>query len=179
MEMRKLPIALALAGALGSTGIHAADGNYANLQLAFANVDGFDSTMALVAAYGIPLEQYGIDVELELTKSLGDASTSDTYPFVGTITLDASYMTLAGYAVYTMPLQDKLDLRARAGLLYEDVSVTASSPLVTVSGDGTDIGLSFGVGLNYALNDSMNIIADYTIIEQDISHLAIGAQFGF
>lgn len=181
MKVRTLITAAAVAAGLG-LGLgtaQAADGNYANLQLAFANVDGFDNTLSLVAAYGIPMKQYGIDVELELTKSLADASTSATYPFIGTVNMDASYLTLAGYAVYTMPLQDKLDLRARAGLLYEDVSVSVSNPLVSASGDGTDIGLSFGAGVRYDLNQQMDIIADFTIIEQDISHLAVGAQYRF
>ncbi len=179
MKVRPLITAAAMAASLGMGTAQAADGNYANVQLAFANVDGFDNTMSLVAAYGIPVKQYGINVELELTKSLADASTSATYPFIGTVDMDASYLTLAGYAVYTMPLQDKLDLRARAGLLYESVSVSVSNPLVSASADGTDTGLSFGVGLSYAFKKDMNIVADYTIIEQDISHLAVGVQVPF
>ena len=149
-------------------------GDYVNAQLAIADVDGFSDGTAIVATYGIPMPHIDkhFSTEAEFTTTLTDPDTS-----VAGINVDASYFTLAGYAVYTYPVNEKFDLRGRAGLLYEDVDVSASAVGVKASDD--DFGLSFGFGVTYDIGKRMNVIAEYTVIESDITHLSAGIQYTF
>ena len=148
----------------------AESGDYVNAQLAIADVDGFSDGLAVVASYGIPMRDVhkNFSVEGEFTFTLIDPDRPG---------IEVSYFTLAGYGVYTHPVDDNFKLRGRLGLLYEDVDVTL--PGTGISASDGDIGLSFGFGVTYKLDKQMNLIAEYTIIESDISHLSAGIQYRF
>jgi len=145
---------------------------YAKIQLAIADVDGFDNGLALVGTYGLKMPQVhpNFSFEGELTTTISDPETS----FFGT-TLKASYYTLAGYGVYTHQATPKLALFGRAGLLYEDVSI--DTPFG--SGSSSDFGLSFGVGANVAMQRNLDFTAGLTIIESDINHISAGVNYRF
>ncbi|MDH5711993.1 MAG: porin family protein, partial [Gammaproteobacteria bacterium] len=76
----------------------------------------------------------------------GDMDGNVTLPFFGSVPATASASGLWGNAVYTLPLQDKLDLLLRAGL---DI--------------GDDDGVMFGAGLGFDLNAKMQLRGEYVI----------------
>lgn len=76
----------------------------------------------------------------------GDMDHSQTIPFLGTVTVSAKATGLWGNAVYSLPLQDKLNLVARAGL---DI--------------GDDDGLMLGAGLGFNLNPKMELRGEYVM----------------
>ncbi|MBI3562281.1 MAG: outer membrane beta-barrel protein [Gammaproteobacteria bacterium] len=162
--------------ALSSSFVLAAPGDYLNAQLAISDVTGFNSGLSLAATYGHPLASVhkNLSFEAEFTSSVTKPETNDF--FLGKI--NVSYYTLAGYGVYAQPINDKLGIRGRIGVLYEHVTVSQGG-FSGFSGSGTDTGISLGGGITYAIDNKMNFIAEYTIIESDISHLSAGIQYKF
>lgn len=169
--MKKLNTAL-LAGSLCLVGASASQASalvdYAGGGLAIQDVDGFDDGLALVlnAGKNMPSVHENFFIESEFTYTI---SSPEITFFGGSI--EASILTLAGYAAYILPLNEQFNLKGRAGILYEDVDVDSF-------GSDTDIGLSLGFGGEYILNDGMKITFDYTIIESDVSHLGLGIKIG-
>lgn len=164
-----------LAGAVQAQGTQGAQ--YANVQLAVANVDGFSDGAALVGTYGVYLPQVNpnFSVEGEFTTTVSNPNT-DAFGNK----LEVSYYTLAAYAVYTQPLTPSLSVYGRAGMLYEDITADYYVPFLgKVSSSATDTGLSFGVGGNFKVSNNMDITAGLTVIESDINHLGAGLRFNF
>lgn len=147
---------------------------YVTAQYAMPDVTGFSGGSAVVLTYGMPQEYEvpngNIAFEAELSTTL---SSPDVSSFWGT--LEVSYLTLAGYAVYNYPVNEEITLRARGGLLYEDIEVSGGG----ASASDTDFGLSYGFGGTYKINEKMNAIAEYTMIEADISHMSFGVQYKY
>ncbi|AMX03317.1 outer membrane beta-barrel protein [Microbulbifer thermotolerans] len=96
----------------------------------------------------------GWGFELEYTNSLisgqADVFAND---------VDVDVQTMAGYATYRS--YGDVYFKGRLGVLYEDVSVGASSS------DDTGVSLGAGIGFNYGPNT--NIELEYTVIEEDIA----------
>ncbi len=146
---------------------------YINAQLALPDVTGFSGGLGVVAAYGMPMSKLipaapqNINFEAEFTTTL--LSKPSSGPFEANIT------TFAGYGVFNHQVAPEVTFRARAGLLYESVSIDTSFG----SASDTDIGLSFGLGIVYKLAGNMDFIAEYTIIESDVANLSAGVQFKY
>lgn len=149
---------------------YAEPGDYLNLQIGISDVDGFDSGLTAIGTFGrlVPDVNENFSVEGEFTTTLVDPDAPN---------VDISYFTLGIYGVYSLPLNPYANLRGRAGLLYYETNVSGSSPGTQGSDDGID--LSVGFGFTYNLNTQMDLIAEYTIIESDISHLSAGIQYRF
>jgi opacity protein-like surface antigen len=146
--------------------------DYVGAQLAISDIDGFDNGLALVLNAGKELNNLpGLAVEGELTTTVSSPEAD-----IGGISAEASYWTLAGYGVYTIPLNQQVGLRGKVGALYENVDVDVSG-----AGDESDdeFGLSLGVGATFRMSPKMNLIAEYTRIEEDVNHLSAGVQFRF
>ncbi len=169
-----------------------------NAQIVLPSVTGASGGMGIALGYEMPMPDVNpnFSFEGEFTTSISSPSDSESAsysdPFLGTVTAKAenelSYYTLAAYAKYTHPVNPKLDLYGRVGLLYESVTVDYTSsvtysgfPALNQSGSDsaseTDTGLSYGFGMNYSLNEKMDFTAGYTIIEKDIKHLSAGLKF--
>ena len=84
---------------------------------------------------------------------------------------DWNIMTLAGYAAYRFPLQNKFYLKGKAGVRWQDIDTDAQ-----VGWNGTDTGLSVGLGGGWQLGNG-NIEAEITIIENDITFISLGYIF--
>lgn len=84
---------------------------------------------------------------------------------------DWNIMTLAGYAAYRFPLQNKFYLKGKAGARWQDIDTGAA-----VGWNGTETGLSFGLGGGLQLNKA-NIEAEITVISSDITFLSLGYIF--
>lgn len=151
-------------------------GSYANVQIALPDVSGFSGGLSLIGTYGMPMNKLmpnagkELSIEAELTTTVTNPDTT----MLG-LTYEASYFTLAGYGVYTMDLNPQFAVRGRAGLLFESVDIEGQFG----TGSETGFGLSLGVGAVYKLGGTMNLVAEYTIIESDISHLSAGIQMKF
>jgi len=84
---------------------------------------------------------------------------------------DWNIMTLAGYAAYRFPLQNKFYLKGKAGVRWQDIDT--DSP---VGWNGSDTGLSFGLGGGWQLNKGA-IEAEITVVESDITFVSLGYLF--
>ena len=172
MNKLRILIATSMLAMVGS--VNAAGNDYLNAQLAIADVDGYDEGIAGVVTYGMPLPQVhqNFFVEGEFTSTLADPDA-----VIGGTSVEASYYTLGAYAVYAHPISDDIKLRGRAGLLYYDLDVSASGSGIRASDDGFE--LTFGVGATFNVATDLNVIAEYTVIEDDITHLSAGVQYHF
>lgn len=156
-----------------------AEESYVGAQLAIADVDGMDNGLALALSYGqaLPNVHRNFSVEGEFTTTISDPD--DTYTIAGvTYRADLSYYTLAAYGVYNHPLNPKLDLYGRVGLLYESVDVSVRDSLGgSASGSDDDLGISLGAGIDYSFSPQMDLTAGVTIIESDINHISAGIKY--
>ncbi len=84
---------------------------------------------------------------------------------------DWNIMTLAGYAAYRFPLQNKFYLKGKAGVRWQDIDTDGQ-----VSWSGSDTGLSVGLGGGMKLGQG-NIEAEITLIENDITFVSLGYIF--
>lgn len=149
-----------------------------NAQIVLPSITGYSGGMGVAVGYEAPMPQVdpNFSVEGEFTKSISNAD--DSYSdFFGTYKVEIDYYTLAAYAKYTMPVNPKMGLYGRAGLLYEKVEAKVSTPFGSASDTSSDTGLSLGFGMNYEINPKMDFTAGYTIIESDIKHLSAGIKF--
>ncbi len=143
---------------------------YFTAQGALADVDGYDSGIAGVMTYGIRVPEmhknFSVETEFSMTFIEPEGKVSGT-------TYEASYFALGGYGVYSHPVSEKLHVRGRLGLLYEDVEVSSAA------GSTTDDGfeLSFGAGVTVSLSKESRFILEYTVLESDINHISAGLQF--
>lgn len=161
---------------LASFGAFAQNNNYLNAQLAIADIDGFDDGLAVVATYGMPMpnvhKNFAIEAELSIT--ISDAETT----LVG-VPLNASYVSAGGYAVYNHPINPDFSLFGRAGLVYIDFDIAVGGPGVTITDVDEGLKLSYGIGLTYNINKTMNLTAGYTALGEDASQLSAGLQYKF
>jgi hypothetical protein len=172
MSKKGYTLAAILAGCLAAGAAQAQTDQYARLQAAISDVDGFSDGLTAVATIGafIPQVDKNFSIEGELTKSISDPDTS-----VAGYDLSVSYFTLAAYAVYTLPVNQKIDFYGRAGALYESVEAEYYHPLVgKTTADDDDFGLSLGVGTDIALTKNMDFTAGITLVEEDINHYSAG-----
>ena len=183
MKNRWIAGACSLALILGMNSAMAENSNSGTrmgAQLAIADADGLDTGLALVLTGIFPMPQVhpAFTVEAEFTTTVSNPEDSQSTPF-GTISAELSYFTLAGYGVWNHPVSPTIKLKGRIGLLYESLEVDFKSPFGNGSDDDTDIGLSYGFGAVFDIKQSIDIIAEYTVIESDISHISAGVQWSF
>jgi hypothetical protein len=81
--------------------------------------------------------------------------------------VDVTITTMAGYAAYRS--EGDSYLKARLGVLKEDVEIGS------VSGD--DSGASYGLGVGWRQSDGSMVELEFTIVEQDVNFLSLGASF--
>lgn len=173
MNRKQKLFALLAVMAMGLSGAASAEpfNRYFTAQGALADVDGgFDNGLSAVVTYGIrvPEMHKNFSVETEFTTSVFKPERTEA----GT-TYDASYYTLAGYGVYSHPLNNKFHLRGRAGILYSDIE--AGSAAGSGSEDAFD--LSFGFGVTVNMSKTSRFILEYTVVQPDITHISAGMQF--
>jgi len=171
MKFKKQIAALALVSASLSVPMaqaNAADklelyDQYLNIQAAIADVDNMDNGVAAVIAYGhvIPEVSKKFALEAEVTTTVVDPERPGT---------EMSYSTLGAYAVYAPPISESVALRGRAGLIYQDISVTGQGK------SDNDFEVSFGFGATTELANDLHLIFEYTVMDSDISHISAGIQ---
>ena len=168
--MKKLTKTL-LATALISTSAMAAEvGFYAGGGLAFEAVPKIDNLkmgLGVVLRGGMTLDSVleGFATEVELTKSMVDPKYD--YGF-GTDKINV--MTLAAYAVYRIPVTDKIYVKPRFGVIFPNLGDDTNS---------RDITFSSGIGGGFTVMDHLDVYVDYTVIGETITNYAAGVEYHF
>ncbi|QKT03409.1 porin family protein [Ectothiorhodospiraceae bacterium 2226] len=184
--MKKKILAAALVAAGATFSLHAgAQETYFGAQLGIADVSGFSDGTALILTLGQDRSDVtpGFSIEGEFTTTLSDPDvTFRNGPW--TDTFSVSYWSIGGYGAFRHALNEQLSLRARAGLLYHKYEVEWTESfegdvVSTMSGSDSDIELSFGFGVLYAVNPNLSIVGEYTRISSDVNHLSAGVQYRF
>jgi opacity protein-like surface antigen len=153
---------------------------YANLSLGLTDVDVVGSGMAIAAGGGMEIpdldftEGLSLAAEGEFTASLVNPSKK-----VNGVEISTSYFTIGGYGVISYAVIDKLKVRGRVGLLYEDAEAEAVVLGNKVKADDSDVQFTFGGGLSYSIMKNIAATVDFTFIESDIWHLMGGARYSF
>ncbi len=83
---------------------------------------------------------------------------------------DYEIWTVAGYGVYRHPITDTDYIKAKIGLLYEDIEVA--------SGSASDNGVAGGLGYGFRVNTTI-IELEATIIDEDIIFYSMGVNYPF
>lgn len=95
------------------------------------------------------------------------------------MTTDASLLTFGAYAAYSYDVIPNLTAKVRAGLLYKSLTMEAEMNDTSMSVSDSEMGAAFGVGLNYTINKELDVYTNYTIVDADIAHITLGAQYRF
>jgi opacity protein-like surface antigen len=132
------------------------------------NFDYDDATsMGLLAGY-----DFGSNVSAEFEyNSSNDADVRYFGSKFGTLKVN----TFAGYMAYRLKpnTSNGFYVKAKAGILSEDVKVTHNKGTISTN----DTGLSLGVGAGFNITDKVALEAEYTLIEQDVNYLSAGLNF--
>jgi len=147
---------------------------YYGVGLGAEAVNDYDTGVALSLNAGVPLldidEKSTLGVEFEITQTV--VPEEKTYYKTDA---DLSYTTFAPYAVYTYNLSSELFVRGRAALLtslrhYSYGSYTSNT---------TDLSLALTSQVGYKFTDKISLIASAGMLNVDLFHFRIGAQFRF
>ena len=147
-------------------------GYYAGAKAGWVDPDvkGLDAAFNIGGLFGVEVKNadlsYGAELEITGTASDGDAS-------VGTFDgkWDVTTYALYGVLKYGATAYGKLKL----GILAEDVSVDIAG----FNDDGSDEGLSGGVGVGYHLNEQVSVEAEATMMEEDLIFYSLGINYSF
>ena len=181
--MKYLKSTLAAAALLTSANASALEGQYLGAQLGLSDVGAFDTGLAIIATYGLPVKSLLPDLQLpdnvKDNLNLEAEFTTNVLSPASAGSLEATVHTFGGYGVFSFPASPELSIRARAGLVLALISVDFNFFGSTGSASDTNINLSFGGGITYKLSDKMNFVAEYTILDSDVANLSGGVQLRF
>lgn len=134
--------------------------------------EGFDDATSMAFTGGLKVND---NFALELSYiDLGE-SDDDIDPVW---TLEADGINFS--AVGIIPINESIDLFAKAGMFMWDVTVDEEGYGEIYSDDGTDISLGFGAAANLAEN--FGLVFEYQMFElddEDASNISLGARFIF
>jgi opacity protein-like surface antigen len=168
---------LAVAGVLSASVQAASTGPYLGAKIGSYMVDDSDTNLEFdnATSFGVMGGYHfgeGLSVEAEYNTSSGtDVNMGSTT--VGEYDL-SSFGVYAAYRHYPA-LYKGLSLKAKIGVVNEEVEVSAVNGLYNES--SSDSGLSFGVGVGFDLNRQVALEGEYTVIEQDVNLLSLGLKF--
>ena len=97
----------------------------------------------------------------------------------GTVLESGDYRvsTLAGYGAYRLPVSDSVYLKAKLGLLYENVK--RSSDLSQGGKTARDFGVAGGVGAGARIGNAFTLELEITGIDADILFYSAGLHYVF
>ena len=177
--MKKLTKAL-LATVLITNAVVAAEvGFYAGGGIAFEAVpkDNWKMGLGLVLRGGMTLDSVleGFAAELELTKSIVDPKVD----FEGGSDKDkVNVTTLATYAVYRIPITDKIYVKPRFGIIFPNLGGEEywnGNDIV----NSRDITFSSGIGGGFTVMEHLDVYIDYTVIGESITNYGAGVEYHF
>ena len=175
--MKYLKSTLAAAALLTSANASALEGQYFGAQLGLSDFAFFDTGLAVIATYGVPVSSILPDLQIpenvKSNLSLEAEFTTNLLSPPSFFGAEVTTHTFGGYGVFSLPVTPELSLRGRAGLL---LAIYSGSGIYNY---GSGISLTFGGGVTYKLSDNMNFIAEYTALDSGLSNLSGGVQLRF
>ena len=187
--MKYLKSTLAAAALLTSANASALEGQYFGAQLGLSDYAFYNTGIAIIATYGLPVTSLLPDLQLpdnvKNNLSLEAEFTTNLLSPASVGSFDATIHSFGGYGVFAFPVSPELSVRARAGLVfallsydYVDYDPFTFTP-TTGSRSETNINLSFSGGITYKLSDNMSFIAEYTSLGSSVNNLSGGVQLRF
>ena len=114
----------------------------------------------------------GFALEFEANNS-GKSDLSIYNTHAGEVEIETRALYLA------MRSQGKGFFKGRIGVLQETATVSGCGYYTCGSEEEDDTGLSLGIGGGYNFNDTVQVEAEYTILEADVDLLSIGLNLRF
>ena len=169
--MKTLAKTLLATAMIANTVMAAEVGFYGGGGLAFEAVPKYDNLkmgLGVVLRGGMTLdfvlENFG--VEAEITKSVIDPKFD--YGF-GSEKLNVT--TLATYAVYRIPITDKIYVKPRFGIIFPNLGDDFVN--------SRDVTFSSGIGGGFTVMNHLDVYVDYTVIGEGITNYAAGVEYHF
>ncbi len=172
-----------LATSLLSTNVIATEvGFYAGGGMAFEavpkNSQDWEMGLGLVLRGGMTLDALmeGFAAEIEMTKSLVDPKVD----YKGNDDRDRiNVTTLATYAVYRIPVTKLIYVKPRFGVIFPNLGGAEIDYTNDSIVNSRNITFSSGIGAGYTVMDHLDIYVDYTVIGENITNYAAGAEYHF
>ena len=181
--MKYLKSTLAAAALLTSANASALEGQYFGAQLGLSDVGFYNTGIAIIATYGLPVTSLLPDLQLpdnvKKNLSLEAEFTTNLLSPASVGGYDATVHSFGGYGVFAFPVSPELSVRARAGLLLAILNQEYTVIFGSASRSSTDFNISFGGGITYKLSDNMSFIAEYTSLGSSVNNLSGGVQLRF
>ncbi|MDA3945725.1 MAG: outer membrane beta-barrel protein [Helicobacteraceae bacterium] len=172
-----------LATAVLSSGVMATEGGvYAGGGLAFEavpnNSQNWEMGMAVVLRGGMTLDAVleNFAVEAELTKSVVDPKVN----YKGDTSRDKiNVTTLATYAVYRIPITDKIYVKPRFGIIFPNLGGAEYDGSNDNVVNSRDVTFSSGIGGGFTVMNHLDVYVDYTVIGESITNYGAGVEYHF
>ena len=171
MKRLSCSIAVCVLTALASIS-HA--GGYVSASIGQTDLDvpSFDDARSLAISGG-----YKVNKNFALEASYIDLGESeDDIDPIWTVEIDGLNFSAVGI----LPVNEQVDLFAKAGMYMWDVSVSEAGFGEFYSEDGTDLSYGFGASINLA--EQFSLIFEYQkfdVDDEDVSNISLGARFNF
>ena len=177
--MKKLTKALLATAIIANTVMAAEVGFYAGGGLAFEAVpkdDNLKMGLGVVLRGGMTLDSVleNFAVEVEFTKSVLDPKYDYS---IGDDKINVT--TLAAYAVYRIPITDKIYVKPRFGVIFPNLGgeqyVGTNRSVV----NSRDITFSSGIGGGFTVIEHLDVYVDYTVIGEFVTNYGAGVEYHF
>lgn len=167
------------------------DNKYASGSLHIVNYDvsGLDigSGFGIGAAFGVPINAPGMSEQISLRPEVGFVYLGTGEGDEGSIDYEMSGYTMYAAGIAAFSLTEQFALHAKAGLSYTSLELSGSTSYLGFSidteVDDSEIGLTYGIGGEFALNEKITVTADYThlgsVNDADASSLSAGVNYKF
>ena len=183
--MKKLIKVLLATVLMTNTVVAAEVGFYAGGGLAFEavpkNDDNFgdwEMGIAVVLRAGMTLDSVleGFAAEVEFTKSVLDPKRN----FEGNLDAEkVNVTTLATYAVYRIPITEKIYVKPRFGIVFPNLGGEQYEGSSRGVVNSRDITFSSGIGGGFTVMKQLDVYVDYTVIGESITNYGAGVEYHF
>lgn len=178
--MRKVMYSTLLASLLALGAAANAQGFYGDVNYAFISSEESSEDVDLGAITGHAGYAFNDYFALEGEAGFGVADESVN---ISGVNVDVGLNYLVGiYGVGNLPVTDKLNLFARAGLVQAELEAEASAGGVTFSDSDSEDGYALGVGTTFDFTENVYARADYTRYEFDdtgVDSVMLGVGYKF
>jgi opacity protein-like surface antigen len=169
------------------------DNKYVGGSLHLVDYDAlsYDNALGFGLVAGVPFKDLGTSEQLTLSAETGfvymGTAESDNSIFGENFKYELSGFSLYGAAVAAFHVNEQVAVHAKAGLSYmsleEEYSVDYGFGSESGSDSESEIGLTYGVGGEFKLNEQITVVGDYThlgsVKSLDASSFSAGVNYKF
>jgi len=141
----------------------------AKVGVMFLDINDADDLMTVGLIYG-----FGVSETITLEGEYNTTVSGGEYD-IGTDEGEFSVWTLAAYGVYRHSFTDAIYLKAKLGILHEDVERDG----LLINESASDTGGAGGLGLGFVVGESLTVEAEYTVVEEDVQFFNVGLHYAF